>query len=134
MAKSKTHKATEVKSVMEVGGYITVNQAVGMVNASGNYTDESGEGKECLPSTINYWLRSGNIDGVKLDGVLLINRKSVQEYINNLPTLAEKRKQAERKREEEARLDAERKAAIAKIEEEYKAKKAALAPGETATA
>ena len=135
MPKSKRN-FVEVKTVPEINGYITVAKAVGMVNAASVYRDESGGLKEALQSTINYWLRTGLIEGVRLDSgkdekgkpvtVVLINRKSLLAYLDELPKVYARRAEAERKRNQKASLEDELKKQRARIEEEYRAKIAAL--------
>ena len=139
--------------VKEVGGYITVDQAASMVNAASVYQDESGQPAECTPSTINYWLRTDAIEGVRLgdgnttkvtttdgkktmergDWVVLVSKASVRKHITKLPKDYEARREEARKKNAKASLEDALREQRKRLEEEYRAKIAALDSEQTPT-
>jgi hypothetical protein len=106
---------------VEFNGHITVARASAIANVK--------------QSTINYWLREGIVNGFRLESderdesekldrsaFLLVDRKSLQEWIDGEPA-----REAEKQKTKLARTEAEKELeAIRQAEKELKAKREAL--------
>lgn len=99
---------TELQEIFEIGGYVTTQQAANML-----------EGKTI--SNVNYLVRNGTLKAVKISGIILVDKLSVEAYA---PTIKEneqgkienkiKREIATVMRDEKKQLEIQRKAQLEK--------------------
>lgn len=71
-------------------------------------------------STINYLLRTGELIGVRLDGVLLVNKASVEAYRDKLPGIEAEREATKQRIAERRRLEEELQEKRMQLEQTYK--------------
>ena len=80
-------------------------------------------------STINYLLRTGELIGVRLDGVLLVNKASVEAYRDKLPGIEAFREATKQRIAERRRLEKELQEKRMQLEQTYKQRITSLKNG-----
>ncbi len=80
-------------------------------------------------STVNYLLRTGELIGVRLDGVLLVNKASVEAYRDKLPGIEAEREATKQRVAERRQLEKELQEKREQLDREYRERISTLKNG-----